>query len=108
MSDHQDFYTVHCKDQFEEGKTERKEILDAVGIINKKVFNGFGKSIEVVDDKVGQLRTVVLGVAAAVGIAVLAVVGDLVYDNIRHSREAATTLPPAIVLQLEELLEGLE
>lgn len=107
MSDHQEFYAVHCQAQFESGKEERKEILDAVGEINKKVFNGFGKSIDAVDDKVGRLRTIVLGTAAAVGIAVLAVVGDLVYDNIRHADETVE-LPPAIVLQLEELLSRAE
>ena len=104
MSDHQEFYTVHCEKQFEDGKVERKEILEAVGEINKKVFNGFGESIQVVDNKVGRLRIIVLGVAAAVGVAVLSVIGDLVYDNVKQAE--ARELPPAIVRQLEELLQG--
>jgi len=115
----EEFYLSHCEKRFETGRKERAAILEAVNQVSeraqgkreqmaadisdikKKVFNGFAREIEIVDDKVSRIQKILLGVVGALGIAVLAVVGDLIYDNIKARDQV---LPPAVVRQLEEFL----
>jgi len=117
------FYLEHCEGHFKDGERERarilevvgevsenaavkrEEILSVVGDIKKRDFNGFGEAISGTNKKVDRIEKILLGVGAAVGIAVLAVIGDLIHDNIKDRAQA---IPPAVIRQLEEIVREAE
>lgn len=66
-----DNYEKVCKQRFDQFDTRLGNIEEVTGDIREKVFDGFGKSIEHIEDKIKTIQTLVISVIILGGFSIL-------------------------------------